>query len=116
MRRSYAPAFLHAMFFLALLAAIALPGVAQNQGESAAAQPATRAYDATKEVVLHGTISQVVQRPAAGLPLGLHLLVSTARGAVDAPPAPSSPRLAAEKGLVAGATIQITGVTSHFEP
>ena len=76
---------------------------------------ATRAYDTTKEVILRGTISEVVQRPAAGLPMGLHLMVSTGQGTVDVHLGPYLGRSAAEKGLVAGAQIQMYGMTTHFD-
>jgi len=114
MRRSHHPGFLHVILSLSLFAAISSPAFAQTQGGSAAAQPAPGGYDKTKEVILHGTISEVVQRPAAGLPLGLHLMVTTAQGTVDVHLGPYLGRLATEKGLVAGAAIQMSGVTTHF--
>ncbi|HKM90827.1 MAG TPA: hypothetical protein VJX29_09435 [Candidatus Acidoferrales bacterium] len=114
MRRSHSPTILHAFLSLSLFAAIALPAFAQTPGGSAAAQPTPHAYDITKEVILRGTISQVVQRPAAGLPLGLHLMVATGQGTVDVHLGPYLGRIAAEKGLVAGAAIQMYGVTTHF--
>jgi hypothetical protein len=114
MRRSQSPRFLHAILSLSLFAAIASPALAQNQSGSAAALPAPRGYDVTKEVTLRGTISEVVQRPAAGLPLGLHLMVSTGQGTVDVHLGPYLGRTAAAKGLVAGAAIQMSGITTHF--
>ncbi len=114
MRGSHSPRILHAYLSLSLFSAIALPAFAQTPGGSAAAQPAPRGYDITKEVILRGTISQVVQRPAAGLPLGLHLMVATGQGTVDVHLGPYLGRIASEKGLVAGAAIQMYGVSTHF--
>ena len=114
MRRSHPPMFLHAILTLSLFAAIASPAFAQTTGGAAAAQPAARGYDKSKEVILRGTISEVVQRPAAGLPLGLHLMVATGQGTVDVHLGPYLGRTATEKGLVAGAPIQMYGITTHF--
>ena len=114
MRRSHRPRFLYAILSLSLFALIAVPAFAQTPGGSVAAQPAPGGYDKTKEVILRGTISEVVQRPAAGLPLGLHLMVSTGQGTVDVHLGPYLGRTATERGLVAGATIQMSGVTTHF--
>jgi hypothetical protein len=114
MRRFHPHVFLLAVFCFAFFATIASPAFAQTQGESAAAPPAPRVYDTTKEVILRGTISEVVQHPAPGLPLGLHLTLSTGQGAVDVHLGPYLARMAAEKGLVTGASIQMYGVTTHF--
>src|SRR5208282_943854 len=115
MRRIHPLVLLHGVLFLAFIAAIASPAWAQTPSESAAAPPATRAYDTTKEVILRGTITEVVQRPAAGLPMGLHVMVSTGQGTVDVHLGPYLGRSAAEKGLVSGAQIQMSGVPTHFD-
>jgi hypothetical protein len=105
--------FLCGLFFLVLSGLLSLQAFAQSQNQaSAAAAPSV--YDATKEVVLQGTISGVVTRPKPGLPLGLHLMLETTQGQVDVHLGPYYGSIAAEKGLVPGATIQVTGVTSHF--
>ena len=87
---------------------------AQSQATGASAAVAPRMYDSAKEVVLTGTISEVVARPKAGLPLGLHVMVSTAQGQVDVHLGPFWARLAGQKGLVPGATIRVTGANSNF--
>jgi hypothetical protein len=107
--------FLCALFFLVLTSLVSLPAFAQSQNQASAAPAAPSVYDATKEVVLQGTISSVVTRPKGGLPLGLHLMLETAQGQVDVHLGPYYGNIAAEKGLVAGATIQVTGMTSHFK-
>lgn len=41
-------------------------------------------YDGSKEVTLEGTVQELVRKPAPGSVLGAHLLVSTAKGTIDA--------------------------------
>ena len=41
-------------------------------------------YDAAKEVTLKGTISSVVKKPAGGMLVGKHLMLTTSSGMVDA--------------------------------
>jgi len=107
---------LSGVFFLAVFVLLSPQSFAQSpQPAAAAASPAVpRMYDATKEVVLNGTISEVVSRPKTGLPLGLYLMLTTTQREVAVHLGPYYGRIAAEKGLVPGATIQVTGVTSTF--
>jgi len=114
MRRFRAPAVI--VFAICLLSsAVVLTPQAYAQSQAATSAPAVpRVYDATKEVVLNGSISEVVGRPKAGLPLGLHLMVSTAQGVVDVHLGPYFGRIATQKGLVPGATIRVTGMTLNF--
>jgi len=123
MRRTFVLVFLHAVFCFALIAAFASAVSAQPQStaqsttgdQNAPAQQPTRAYDTANEVVISGTISEVVKTPATGLPLGLHLMVATGQGLVDVHLGPYQGRTAAQNGLVAGATLRITGLTKHFD-
>ncbi|HMD30759.1 MAG TPA: hypothetical protein VKG84_02535 [Candidatus Acidoferrales bacterium] len=116
LRTSFHP---HSVLFLAPLLAFAAalsapPALAQSQAETATAA-VPRVYDVSREVVLRGTISQVVSQPAAGLPRGFHVLLSTAQGTVDVHLGPYLGRSPAAKRLITGAAIQVTGVTTHFE-
>jgi len=114
MSRFRAPAFIALAVFL-LSSAVVLTSQTYAQSQAATPAPAEpRVYDATKEVVLNGTISEVVGRPKAGLPLGLHLMLSTAQGEVDVHLGPYFGRIATQKGLVPGASIRVTGVTVNF--
>jgi hypothetical protein len=61
---------------------LAAPAGAQTAAAVNAARPAT--YDASKEVTITGTVSNVVTKPGAGMIAGGHLIVSTAKGSVDA--------------------------------
>lgn len=104
--------FLFAILLLAISMSAVPPACAQTQTSTAPAVP--RMYDAAKETVMSGTISSVVTRPKAGLPLGLHLMLETPQGQVDVHLGPYLGRVATQKGLVAGASIQVTGETFHF--
>jgi len=116
MNRFRAPVlFLCALLFLVFSGFVSLPAIAQSQNPAGAAPAVPSVYDATKEVVLQGTISSVVTRPKAGLPLGLHLMLETTQGQVDVHLGPYFGSVAAEKGLVPGASLQATGVTSQFK-
>jgi hypothetical protein len=62
---------------------LAAPAGAQTAAAVNAARPAP-VYDASKEVTLTGTVSNVVTKPSAGMIAGGHLIVATAKGSVDA--------------------------------
>jgi hypothetical protein len=62
---------------------LAAPTGAQTAASVNAARPAP-VYDASKEVTLTGTVSNVVSKPSAGMIAGGHLIVATAKGPVDA--------------------------------
>ena len=62
---------------------LAAPAGAQTAATTKAARPAP-VYDASKEMTLQGTASNVVTKPGAGMIAGGHLIVATAQGAVDA--------------------------------
>ena len=115
MRRGFAPEFLRSAIFLFSLLVIAAPAaLAQAQSGTNPATVAPRIYDATKETGISGTITEVTTKAKTDLPLGLHLMVTTAQGAVDVHLGPYFARVAAQDGLVPGAAIQATGVVSHF--
>lgn len=117
MSKSCAPAVFLYSAILYAVSLFATPQLfAQSQPAPGAPVAAPRMYDTAKESVVRGAISEVVSRPKVGLPLGLHLIISTAQGAVDVHLGPYFARIAAQKGLVAGATIQVTGVSAHFAP
>jgi hypothetical protein len=59
------------------------PAGAQTAATVNAARPAPM-YDASKEVTITGTVSNVVTKPAAGMIAGGHLIVATSKGPVDA--------------------------------
>jgi hypothetical protein len=66
-----------------LLGWLAVPAGAQTAATAQATRPAPL-YDASKEVTLQGTVSNVVTKPGAGMIVGGHLIVATAQGNVDA--------------------------------
>ncbi len=110
-RRALVPAVCSVLIF-ALCSILAPQSFAQSQAPAAKNAPGM--YDSTKEVVLNGTISGVVARPKPGLPLGLYLTLTTTQGQLAVHLGPYYGRVAAEKGLVAGATIQVRGVSTSF--
>lgn len=68
---------------LLLVGWLAVPAGAQTAAAVNAARLAPL-YDASKEVTITGTVSNVVTKPGAGMIAGGHLIVSTAKGSVDA--------------------------------
>ncbi|HUJ40520.1 MAG TPA: hypothetical protein VLW54_08240 [Candidatus Acidoferrales bacterium] len=116
MNRIVSPRFLLSATLLFSLSIAVTPGArAQAQTGSSPAPVNPRAYDASKETVISGTITEIVSKPKPGLPLGMHVMVSTAQGQMDVQLGPYFGRIARQKGVVAGATIQATGVVSHFD-
>ena len=115
MRKLFAPrVWCSAIFLFAFSVVLESISFAQSQ-EAATSNPAApHMYDASRETVVSGTISEAVARPKAGLPLGLHLMVSTSQGQVDVHLGPYLGRIAEQKGLVPGASIRVTGVSSQF--
>ena len=96
------------------LALVAGSAFAQSAPEPQGAAAPAPAYNTANETIVNGTISQVLTHPATGLPLGLHLMVSTPKGAVDAHLGPYLAPVAEQKGLVSGATVRMLGVMMHL--
>lgn len=80
MKRSLA-LFSFAIFLLS--GVLAAPAGAQSAAAVNAAH-LTPLYDASKEVTITGTVSNVVTKPSANMIAGGHLIVATAKGPVDA--------------------------------
>ena len=115
MSRYRAPGFaLYAVLILAALFILTPNSLAQSPAATTQAPGAARAYDATKETVLSGTITRAGGRPKAGLPLGMYLELSTAQGEVNVHLGRYFGRVAAQNGLTAGASIKVTGVSMQF--
>ncbi len=100
-----------------LLAGLWLAIVTVSLAVSLNAQPAdssgphpTLGYDKAHEITINGTVQEVIAKPAAGSPVGLHLVVTGEKGAVDAHLGPylSKDTIAA---LRAGIAVQIVGAT-----
>ena len=79
---------------------------------SAQTAPATGAqhlgYDKTHEITVNGTIQEVVSKSVSGSPYGLHLLLATPQGTVDAHIGPYMTK-DTQAALVAGQHVQIVG-------
>lgn len=80
MKRSLA-LFSFALFLFS--GVLAAPAGAQTAA-AATATHLTPLYDASKEVTITGTVSNVVTKPSANTIAGGHLIVATAKGPVDA--------------------------------
>lgn len=69
---------------LALLSMISLLPPVQAQTAAGTRTAGPLSYDISEEVTLHGTVSSVLAKPAAGMVMGAHLLLATPLGPVDA--------------------------------
>jgi len=87
-----------------LMTIMAVPLVAQPERES---HPF---YDITKEVILTGTVSSVLAKPAAGMMFGSHLMLETASGQVDASLGKWALQGKGALSLSAGEPVEVTGV------
>ena len=93
-----------AALIIALSSALALPAGAQSANDKGPA-----AFDATHEVTLQGTIKEVVARPPAGSPLGIHLTVATTSGTQDVHLGSYLPKHVTENLLHANAQVIVVG-------
>lgn len=95
---------------LALLFFISLQSLLQAQ--TAAGTGATRpfSYDVTREVTLHGTVSNVLTKSATGMMWGSHLLLITPNGPVDASLGRFALRANGALAVAVGQQVDVTGV------
>ncbi len=91
-----------------LFAILAAPLGAKTVPDSRAGQGFGPAYDAAHEIILHGTIQEVVTKHAIGSPAGMHLLVAGPQGVVDAHVG-SLLSKKTEEALHTGTPVQIVG-------
>jgi len=89
-----------------MLAILPVPIIAQSTEDAHSA--ATAGYDRAHEITLNGTIEEVITEPAAGSPVGLHIMVAGPQGTVDAHLGPYLTKETRE-ALLAGTPIQIVG-------
>jgi hypothetical protein len=100
--------------FIAALPAVLLGGMLAKgvtAQTSTTSQPSTEfiGWDANAhEVAVTAIIQQAVPNHSSGIPVGLHLMLGTPQGVVDAS---VGPYLSAEiqQALIAGKTVQVTG-------
>ena len=100
--------------FITALPAILLCGMWTNEvvaQTSTTSQPSTEfiGWDANAhEVVVTAIIQQVIPNHSSGIPVGLHLMLGTPQGVVDASVGPYlSPEV--QLALIAGKTVQVIG-------
>jgi len=75
--------FARALGILLAISLIAMP-LRADQSVSMKRAVAAPQYDVSKEVTLEGTVESLVKKPAPGTLAGVHLIVSTQKGTVDA--------------------------------
>jgi hypothetical protein len=108
MRRSNA-----AWLLCLLLATLAVPINAQVAVESHPQHPSRFGYDKAHEITLNGTIEAVVSHSAPGAPTGLHLLMTSSQGTVDAHLGPYLSK-EVQQTLRNGVALQVVGATAQF--
>lgn len=91
-----------------LFAILPIPLSAQAAPEPHAGQGFAPVYDAAHETRLMGTIEEVVTQHVAGSPAGMHLLVASPQGVVDAHVGPFLSR-EWKDALHTGTPVQIVG-------
>jgi hypothetical protein len=67
-----------------LFAVVTIQPSAQTAADSRPHRPLSLGYDKVHEITLNGTVQEVVTKPVAGSPVGMHLLVAGPDGIVDA--------------------------------
>ena len=97
-----------------LFAAWALPLGAQSAVESRPGHGFGPVYDAAHEITLNGTIQEVVTRHEVGSPAGIHLLVASPQGVMDAHVGPFLSKETKES-LQAGMPVRIVGAMSSLQ-
>jgi hypothetical protein len=96
---------------LALLAVVLSAVPTSAQWTSAGARPVgPMAYDVAKETTITGTVSSVLAKPAAGMLMGSHLLLTSASGNVDASLGLFGLRGKGALSVQSGQAVAITGV------
>ncbi|MGD0214759.1 MAG: hypothetical protein ABSB87_16150 [Terriglobales bacterium] len=67
-------------------------------------------YDISKEVTLHGTVSDVLKKPSKGMIMGSHLLIQTGVGSLDASLGRFALQGRGALSIEAGKQVEVTGV------
>ncbi len=67
-------------------------------------------YDISKEITLHGTVSDVLKKPAKGMIMGSHLLIQTGVGPLDASLGRFGLQGRGALSVGAGKQVEVTGV------
>ncbi|MGA7080921.1 MAG: hypothetical protein WBQ43_01275 [Terriglobales bacterium] len=99
---------LYAFTLLFLISSIPLVQAQTVAADTRAAGPLN--YDVTDEVTLNGTVSSVLTKPAPGMIMGSHLLLTTISGPVDASLGKFGLRGKGALSVAAGQQVEVTGV------
>jgi hypothetical protein len=96
-----------------LFAVQAVPLGAQPASETRVGQGFGVVYDAAHEITLTGTVQEVVTRRMPGRPAGMHLMVASPQGLVDAHVGPFLSREMKE-ALHTGTPVQLVGAMASL--
>jgi hypothetical protein len=91
-----------------LFAILAVPLGAQPAPDSRSGRVTVPVYNAAREITLSGSIQMVVTKHTKGVPSGMHLMVSSPKGLVDAHLGPFMSKQT-KAALVAGMPVKIVG-------
>jgi hypothetical protein len=80
------------------------------QAQTAERHAGPFSYDVSQEVTLKGTVSSVLTKPAPGMIMGSHVLLTTALGPVDASLGRFGLRSKSAVPVAPGQQIEVTGV------
>lgn len=72
-------------------------------------------YYVSQEVTLRGVVSVILSRPAPGMMMGSHILLSTLSGPVDTSLGRWGLQGKGALSLIPGQQVEVTGVMKHFE-
>ncbi len=95
---------------LALLTLISPLTLLQAETRAVEARHAGPYYDITKEVTVNGTVSSVLTKPAPGMIMGSHFMLSTLSGPVDASLGRFGLRGKGALSVAPGQQVEVTGV------
>lgn len=96
---------------LALLSLVSVLPLAQAQARAVETRTAGPfSYDIGKEVTISGTVSSVLAKPAQGMIMGSHLLLTTVSGPVDASLGRFGLQGKGALSVAAGRQVEVTGV------
>jgi hypothetical protein len=70
----------------------------------------SRKYDAQNESTLSGTVQSVISNPTSGMLIGVHLILSTSSGTVDADLGPFALKGNSPVSVSAGEAVTVVGV------
>jgi hypothetical protein len=93
-----------------LMAFSFLAAPVEAQTAATAKKNTARKYDAPNETTLNGTVKSVISNPTSGMLIGVHLILTTSSGTVDADLGPFALKGSTPVSVSAGAAVTVVGV------